>query len=85
MTAGCQVSLRIADVAQTRFQHSFLRLFDNNFGSLENLIMLFIATKVSASLVELSNIDDAASCVTQQHMIFVTNRVFAKTAVDRVQ
>ena len=47
--------------------------------------MLYIATKVSASLVELSNFDDAASCVTQQHMIFVTNRVVAKTAVISVQ
>ena len=68
---GCQVSLRIADVAQTRFQHLFLRLFDNNFGSLEKLVMLYNATNVSASLVEFSNIDDVAPCIMLQHMIIV--------------
>ena len=61
-----------------------LRLLDTNFESLENLMMLYIVRKVLASLVEFSNFDDVASCVTQQHMIFVTKRVVAKTAVDRV-
>ena len=61
-----------------------LRLLDTNFESLENLMMLYIVRKVLASLVEFSNIDDVASCVTQQHMIFVTKRVVAKTAVGRI-
>ena len=61
-----------------------LRLIDTNFESLENLMMLYIFGKLLASLVEFSNIDDVASCVTQQHMNFVTKRVVAKTAVDRV-
>ena len=47
-------------------------------------MMLYIIGKVLASLVEFSNIDDVASCVTQQHMIFVTKRVLAKIAVDGV-
>ena len=61
-----------------------LRLLDTNFESLENLTMSYIVRKVSASLVEFSNVDDVASCVTQHHMIFVTKRVVAKTVVDRV-
>ena len=61
-----------------------LRLLDTNFESLKNLMMLYIVGKVLASLVEFSNVDDVASCVTQQHMNFVTKRVVAKTAVDRV-
>ena len=61
-----------------------LWLLDTNFQSLENLMMLYIIGKVLASLVEFSNIDDVASCVTQQHMIFVTKRVLAKIAVDGV-
>ena len=61
-----------------------LRLLDTNFQSLENLMMLYIIGKVLASLVEFSNIDDVASCVTPQHMIFVTKRVLAKIAVDGV-
>ena len=63
---------------------SCLRLLDTNFESLENLMMLYIVRKVLASLVEFSIFDDVASCVTQQHVIFVTKRVVAKTAVDRV-
>ena len=48
-------------------------------------MMLYIIRKVLTSLVEFSNIDDVvASCVTQQHMIFVVKRVVAKTAVDWV-
>ena len=47
-------------------------------------MMLYIVGKVLASLVEFSNVDDVASCVTQQHMNFVTKREVAKTAVDRV-
>ena len=61
-----------------------LRLLDTNFESLENLVVSYIVRKVLASLVELSNVDDVASCVMQQHMIFVTLRVVPKTAVDRV-
>ena len=61
-----------------------LWLLDTNFQSLENLMMLYIIGKVLASLVEFSNIDDVASCVTPQHMIFVTKRVLAKIAVDGV-
>ena len=61
-----------------------LRLLDTYFKSLENLMMLYMVRKVLASLVEFSNVDDVASCVTQQHIIFVTKRVVAKTAVDRV-
>lgn len=61
-----------------------LRLLDTNFESLENLMMLYIVRKVLASLVEFSNFDDVASFVTQQHLIFITKRVVAKTAVDRV-
>ena len=63
---------------------SVLRLLGTNFESLENLMMLYIVRKVLASLVEFSNFDDVASCVTQQHMIFVTKRVLAKIAVDGV-
>ena len=47
-------------------------------------MMLYIVGKVLASLVVFINVDDVASCVTQQHMNFVTKRVVAKTAVDRV-
>ena len=48
--------------------------------------MLYIASKVLASLVEFGNDDDAASCVTQQHTTFVTKRVGARTAaVDRLE
>ena len=57
---------------------------DTNFESLENLMMLYTVRKVLASLVEFTNVDDVASCVTQQHMIFVMKRVLAKIAVDRV-
>ena len=46
--------------------------------------MLYTVRKVLASLEEFSNVYDVASCVAQQHMIFVTKRVVAKTAVDRV-
>ena len=52
--------------------------------SLENLMMLYIVKKVLASLVEFSYVDDVASCVTQQHMIFFTKMIVAKIAVDRV-
>ena len=62
----------------------YLRLLDTNFESRENLMMLYIVRKVLASLVEFSNIDDVASCVTQQHMIFVKKRVVANTVVDWV-
>ena len=47
-------------------------------------MMLYIVRKVLASLVEFSNVDDITSRVTEQHMIFVTKRIVAKTAVDRV-
>ena len=66
------------------FKSRPLRLLDTNFESLENLMMLYIVRKVLASLVEFSNFDDVASFVTQQHLIFITKRVVAKTAVDRV-
>ena len=49
---------------------------------LKTLIMLYTVRKVLASFVEFSNVDDVASCVAQQQMIFVTKRVVA--AVDRV-
>ena len=62
----------------------YLRLLDTNFESVENLMMLYIIRKVLDSLVKFSNIDDVASCVTQQRMIFVTKRVVAKTAIDGV-
>ena len=61
-----------------------LRLLDTDFESLEDLMMLHIVRKVLASLEEFGNVDDVASCVTQQHMIFVKKRVVEKTAVDRV-
>ena len=67
-----------------RLTKNLLRLLDTNFESLKNLMMLYIVGKVLASLVEFSNVDDVASCVTQQHMNFVTKREVAKTAVDRV-
>ena len=47
-------------------------------------MMLYIVREVLASLVEFSNIGDVVSCVMQQCMIFVTKRVVAKAAVDRV-
>ena len=61
-----------------------LRLLDTNFERPEKIIMSYTVRKVLASLVEFSNVDDVASCVAQEHMIFVTKRVVAKTSVDRV-
>ena len=43
--------------------------------------MLYIIEKVVAPLVESSNNDNVVSYVTQQHRIFDTKRVDAKTAV----
>ena len=69
---------------RTRFLSISIRLYDTNFESLENLVMLYIVRKVLASSVEFSDVDDFASCVKRQHMIFVTKRVVAKTAAGRV-
>ena len=48
-------------------------------------MMLYIVRKLFATLVGFGNVDDVASCTTQQQMIFVTKRVIAKTAVDGVR
>ena len=44
-----------------------LVVLDTIFESLENPMMLNIIGKVLAPLVEFRNIDDIATCVTQQH------------------
>ena len=41
-------------------------------------MMLYLVRKVLGSLVEISNIEDVASFIVQQHMIIVTKRLVEK-------